>query len=130
MSDLAEALVQLRRTSQTTALLAALQARLNAPIPEAGIELLKEFTSLQRTSRRLLRAWQKLYAQDPLAEHLFETRRQFRQSEKQRPQKSGRALQTILLLSHQQAVDLGFKGRGEEWEQLVRLAPAQPGSSA
>jgi hypothetical protein len=89
------------------------------------MELLKEFASLQRTARRLLRAWQKLYALDPLAEHLFETRRQYRYSEKHQLQKNGKSLQRIILLSHARAMELGFKGRGEEWEQLVRLGPPQ-----
>ncbi len=57
---------------------------------------------------------------DPLAVHIFVSRRQYRRMP---DTKSGKRLGTAARSSWQQACDLGFRGSLGEWERLMGAAP-------
>ncbi len=57
---------------------------------------------------------------DPLAVHIFVSRRQYRQMP---DTKSGKRLGTAARLSWQQACELGFRGSLAEWERLMGASP-------
>ncbi len=57
---------------------------------------------------------------DPLAVHIFVSRRQYRQMP---DTKSGKRLGIAARFSWQQACDLGFRGSLGEWERLMGAAP-------
>jgi hypothetical protein len=56
---------------------------------------------------------------DPLAMHIFASRRQYRQMP---DTKSGKRTQTAARLSWQAACDLAFRGSLEEWGRLLGAA--------
>jgi len=53
---------------------------------------------------------------DPLASHIFASRRQYRQA---RDSKSGRRRETIARMSYNEASSLGFRGGFDEWEREI-----------
>ena len=57
---------------------------------------------------------------DPLASHIFVSRRQYRNMP---DTKSGKRHETAALLSWQTACELGFRGTLEEWTRLMGAAP-------
>jgi len=57
---------------------------------------------------------------DPLAIHIFVSRRNFRGMQ---DTKSGKRRDTAAHLSWQQACDLGFRGTLGEWERLMDATP-------
>lgn len=57
--------------------------------------------------------------QDPLAVHIFVSRRDYRKTQ---DNKSGKRRETAARLSWQRACDLGFRGALGEWERLMGAA--------
>ena len=88
----------------------------------ADVALLEEAKALSRSVRRTLLLWQKAYAADPLVKHLFDTGKDYRRWD-ENATKSGKRLETDLLMSYQTASGLGFSGSFKDWEKLVRLRP-------
>jgi hypothetical protein len=89
----------------------------------ADVALLEEAKALSRSIRRTLLLWQKTYAADPLVRHLFETRKAYCKWE-EHATKSGKRVETNLLMSYQAAGRLGFTGSFKAWEKLVCLRPS------
>jgi hypothetical protein len=58
--------------------------------------------------------------QDPLALHIFNSRRRYRNMP---DVKSGKRCHTAARVTWQTACDLGFRGSLEEWERLMGAAP-------
>ena len=88
----------------------------------ADVALLEEAKALSRSVRRTLLLCQKAYAADPLVRHLFDTRRAYCRWD-ENATKSGKRLETNLLMSFKAASSLGFSGSFKDWEKLVRLRP-------
>lgn len=57
---------------------------------------------------------------DPLAVHIFVSRRQYRNTP---DTKSGKRTEMVARLTWQAACDLGFCGSLEEWERLIGAVP-------
>lgn len=57
---------------------------------------------------------------DPLAVHIFVSRRQYRNTP---DTKSGKRAETVARLTWQTACELGFRGSLGEWERLIGAAP-------
>jgi hypothetical protein len=57
--------------------------------------------------------------QDPLASHIFVSRRHYRNVQ---DTKSGKRRETMARLSFDAACDLGFQGSLDEWERLMGAA--------
>ncbi len=75
---------------------------------------------LDEAMREVDAAVQEMRAEhDPLAVHIFVSRRQYRQMP---DTKSGKRLGIAARLSWQQACDLGFRGSLGEWERLMGAA--------
>ena len=53
---------------------------------------------------------------DPLASHIFASRRQYREAP---DSKSGRRRETVARMSYNEACSLGFRGGFDEWERLM-----------
>ena len=53
---------------------------------------------------------------DPLASHIFASRKQYREAA---DSKSGRRRETLARMSYNEACLLGFRGGFEEWERLM-----------
>jgi hypothetical protein len=56
---------------------------------------------------------------DPLASHIFVSRRHFRAAN---DTKSGKRREVVARLSYNQACELGFRGSPDEWERLMGAA--------
>src|SRR6266478_1858777 len=61
---------------------------------------------------------------DPLAVHIFVSRRQYRNTP---DTKSGKRSEIAARLSWQTACELGFRGNLGEWERLMGCAPKESG---
>jgi hypothetical protein len=57
---------------------------------------------------------------DKFAAHLYQSRRQYRQT-CQRPSKGNKAVERTVLSTYQIAQSLGFQGDFRAWEQLLRI---------
>ena len=114
--------MQLTCASKAAAILRRLMPLLERERIPADVALLEEAKALSRSVRRTLLLWQKAYAADPLVRHLFDTRKDYRRWD-ENATKSGKRLETNLLMSFKAASGLGFSGSFKDWEKLVRLRP-------
>lgn len=89
------------------------------PISDA---LLEELHALARAQRRVLRVAHKQIETDPLLAHLLASRVSYRKADEHRT-KSGKHLEHMVHMSFQQAEDLGFRGRINEWRDLLAIYP-------
>ena len=84
-------------------------------------QLRNALNSLRRSISEVEAALQQMREEhDPLALHIFASRRSYRTM---RDTKSGKRHDTAALLGWQQARDLGFRGDLDEWARLMEAAP-------
>ncbi len=83
-------------------------------------EFTRHLESLVSAPKPRLREWAAVCSHDPLLAHLIKARKSYARTNLTR-EKGVRKLEVAILMTYRSAVEIGFKGSPNQWEDLLRM---------